>query len=245
MVPIQTVTDYSQLNVYQKLQLARIKFLQSGVKKTGKNIHMEFMYFELEDIVPVAEPIFAEVGLLGVVNIEADTAYMRIFNVDDADDSMIEFSMPFVQIDPIVSNTGKVVTNKLQALGSSTTYIRRYLWQLALDIVETDSIDNISGISENDTPAPATQTKQMKVTSGKQREEIKKDLTRKPSDAADDLEIQALKTMYKTLIEMDPEQEKFVQEVALNTEGFTKITHDQCTAMIEIAKEMLNSYKTE
>lgn len=46
--------DYSTLNACQKLQIARSKFLQAGVKKTGKNIHLEFMYFELQDIVPSA-----------------------------------------------------------------------------------------------------------------------------------------------------------------------------------------------
>ena len=47
--------DYSGMNICRKLQIARLKFLQAGVKKTGKNIHLEFMYFELADIVPVAE----------------------------------------------------------------------------------------------------------------------------------------------------------------------------------------------
>lgn len=56
--------DYSGMNICRKLQIARLKFLQAGVKKTGKNIHLEFMYFELSDIVPVAESIFTEVGLL-------------------------------------------------------------------------------------------------------------------------------------------------------------------------------------
>lgn len=40
--------DYSTMNVLAKLQIARLKFLQAGVKKTGKNIHLEFMYFELQ-----------------------------------------------------------------------------------------------------------------------------------------------------------------------------------------------------
>ena len=50
--------------------------------------------------------------------------------------------LPYTPIAPIVSNAGNQVINEMQATGSSITYIRRYLWQLVLDIVEHDSIDS-------------------------------------------------------------------------------------------------------
>lgn len=137
--------DYSTMNVLAKLQIARLKFLQAGVKKTGKNIHLEFMYFELQDIVPTAEAIFTEVGLLMVPSVGKEFATAKVYNCDDRDEEPVVFEAPFTQISPIISNTGKVVTNEMQALGSSITYMRRYLWQLVLDIIEADSIDNISG----------------------------------------------------------------------------------------------------
>ena len=141
--------DYSGMNICRKLQIARLKFLQAGVKKTGKNIHLEFMYFELADIVPVAEAIFTEVGLLMVPTFGKEYAVAKVFNCDDRDEEPMTFEAPFTQIAPIVSNSGKVVTNEMQALGSSLTYMRRYLWQLVLDIIEADSIDNTSGAGED------------------------------------------------------------------------------------------------
>jgi hypothetical protein len=236
--------DYRSLNVFQKLQTARVLFLNSGVKKTGKNMHLEFTYFELVDIVPTAEAIFAKVGLTAVPRFTADTAFMKVYDVDNPDEfGGIEFSAPFTQIAPIVSNTGKVVTNEMQALGSSITYMRRYLWQLVLDIIETDGIDSILGASDDDAPAPQKTTKKPPVTAEK-RKEIKSELTA-PEAQADELQITALKAALKELLEADPEQESFVQEIAIKTEGFTKITKAACEQLINGVSEMIAAYTPE
>lgn len=240
--------DYSGMNICRKLQIARLKFLQAGVKKTGKNIHLEFMYFELADIVPVAEAIFTEVGLLMVPTFGKEYAVAKVFNCDDRDEEPMTFEAPFTQIGPIVSNTGKVVTNEMQALGSSITYMRRYLWQLVLDIIESDSIDNTSGAGEDDTtptPVPTPKaTKKAPVTQEK-RQEIKSELTSPPADAASTEQITELKTNLKKLMELDPEQESFVQDIAVKTEGFTKITADVCGQLISGVKEMLSAYEVQ
>ena len=57
-------------NVYQKLLEARVLFMEEDVKKSGKNMKMSYKYFELQDIVPVATPIFQKVGLLPVTTFE-------------------------------------------------------------------------------------------------------------------------------------------------------------------------------
>lgn len=56
----------------------------------------------------------------------------------------------------------------MQALGSSITYMRRYLWQLVLDIIESDSIDNTSGADDAaaDSPSPAPTPKPTKKAPG-------------------------------------------------------------------------------
>lgn len=238
--------DYSTMNVLTKLQLARLKFLQAGVKKTGKNIHLEFMYFELQDIVPTAESIFAEVGLLMVPTIGKEYASARVYNCDDQEEEPVVFEVPFTQIAPIISNTGKVVTNEMQALGSSITYIRRYLWQLVLDIIEADSIDNISGgDTSEDAPTPSPKVTRKAPVTPEKRKEIKEELTSAPPDAASEEQITNLKGVLKKLMELDPEQESFVQSVAVKTEGFTKITADVCDQLIAGVNEMLAAYDTQ
>ncbi len=73
-------------NVYQKLLEARVLFMEEDVKKSGKNMKMSYKYFELQDIVPVALPIFQKVGLLPITTFTEEMATMTIINVDDPKD---------------------------------------------------------------------------------------------------------------------------------------------------------------
>ena len=137
---------YEGMNVRQKLAKARLQFLNQKVKKSGKNMHLEFKYFELEDIVPPAIRIFARVGLTTDIDFtDENGAVMRVYNTDNSEEAPIEFRVPYREVKPIVSNAGKEVTNPMQALGSSITYLRRYLWMAVLDITEPDDIDATLG----------------------------------------------------------------------------------------------------
>lgn len=86
--------DYSTMNVFQKLQLARVRFLEAGVDKSGKHMKLEYKYFELADIVPKAEQIFLEIGLMMVPSMYGDKATARVYNVSDPEDH-IDFVAPY------------------------------------------------------------------------------------------------------------------------------------------------------
>lgn len=120
-------------NVYQKLLKARADFLAAKVKKSGKNQHLRFEYFELDDIIPVATRIFSEVGLLPVVCFDGELATMRMVDADCPED-YITFTSPVVAL----TQNGM---NAVQALGATETYQRRYLYYMALDICEPDALD--------------------------------------------------------------------------------------------------------
>lgn len=233
-----TAKETKDANVYQRLLTARAKFLEADVQKTGKNMHLSFKYFELDDIVPSAIRIFNEVGLIPIVNFTADTATMNVINTDNPEES-ISFTAPFNQIAPIVSNAGKQATNEMQALGSSITYMRRYLYMMALDICESDSIDANIG---NDT-APA-QTEKKAPATPQQRQEVKQELTA-PNDNATSLQIKGLKAVLKQLREADPSKEEMISNIAVQTKGFTEITKSDCEELINRIKEMLGEGSEE
>lgn len=222
-------------NVYQKLIKAREQFLNADVQKTGKNMHLSFKYFELDDIVPTAIRIFATVGLVPVVNFTTDTATMTIVNTDNPEDT-VAFVAPFNQIAPIVSNTGKQATNEMQALGSSITYMRRYLYMMALDICESDSIDANAGKPVY-TPAPAEAAPKAPATP-QQRQEVKEELTA-PADNATTLQIKGLKSVLKKLKDADPTKEEMIAQIAVQTKGFTEISKSDCEALITRITTML------
>ena len=225
-------------NVYQKLIKARAMFLNADPKKSGKNMQLAFKYFELDDIVPIATKIFEEIGLISLVSFELDKAIMHIANTDEPNDG-VTFTAPFKPIEPIVSNAGKQVTNEMQALGSSITYMRRYLYMIALDICEPDEIDgSVVGANTPTVVAPITEvptnSEPIKPTP------VKKHLT-DPQEQASDIQIKQLKEVLKKVKEQDPSQEELIMKIALETKGFTVISKAECEVLIVKFGKMLNS----
>ena len=220
-------TTTKTLNIHQKLLKARATFLKSAVTKSGKNMHLAFKYFELDDIVPTATTIFEEIGIVPIVSFDADKAFMTLHNVDDPDDTAT-FTLPLVQLS---ENKG---TNAVQAFGATVTYYRRYLYMIALDICEPDEID--AGVKGTTTP----------VTTLKNPNELKENAptpSTKPLTNADgnasEIQIKQLKEVLKKLKDADPTKEDLITKIALETKGFTVITKADCETLTVKIGEML------
>lgn len=221
-------------NVYQKLILAREEFLKSEIEQTGKNMHLSFKYFELKDIVPTITKIFAKTGLLAIMNFTDETGVVTIINTDNPEET-IDFFAPFNQIEPIVSNTGKQATNNMQALGSSITYMRRYLYLIAMDICVNDEIEPT--IDKTTNAATTSASKQKPATPAK-RTEVKENLTA-VEDNASDIQIKGLKNVLKKLKEKDPSKEEMIAKLAIQTNGFKVISKKDCEVLVEKINGML------
>ena len=225
-------TTSTPKNVYQKLLEARVLFMEEDVKKSGKNMKMSYKYFELQDIVPVALPIFQKVGLLPITTFTDEMATMTVINVDNPTD-FTYFTSPMREIEAIISSkTGGEVTNAIQRLGSVETYQRRYLYMIALDIVESDSIEPTTG--DNPPPAP----KPTAPVTPEKRQEVTKNLTA-PDGNATELQIKGLKTVMAKLLEKDPTKEDFISNIALQTNGLTEISKADCEKLVQAITAML------
>ena len=216
-------------NVYQKLIEARQAFLESDAKQSGKNMNLSFKYFELKDIVPTITSIFVEKGLIALDNFSPDTATLTIVNTENPEET-IAFSAPFNQIAPIVSNSGKQVTNDMQALGSSITYMRRYLYLIAMDICVNDDIEP-SINKDTNSPVPV-QTEYKAPATPEQRQEVKEELTA-PDENATPLQIKGLKAALKKWRAADPSVEEKIAKIAVDTSGFTQISKSDCEKLIQ------------
>jgi len=125
------------MNIYQKLNLAREKFHASPLKKSGHNKFAGYYYFELGDFIVPAIQIFKEVGLTSVIQFGKELASMTIFNADKPEECIM-FTSP-------MSEANLKGCHPVQNLGAVETYIRRYLWVTALEIVEHDALDSTTG----------------------------------------------------------------------------------------------------
>jgi hypothetical protein len=122
------------MNVYQKLNVARQKFHGIELKKSGHNKFAGYKYFELADFIIPALDIFNQVGLTGVITFGSEIAHMSIVDNDKPEDRII-ISSP-------MSTAALKGCHEVQNLGAVQTYLRRYLWVAALEIVEHDAIDS-------------------------------------------------------------------------------------------------------
>ena len=122
------------MNVYQRLNLAREAFHGSKLKKTGHNKFDNYYYFEMGDFLIPALQIFNSHGLAGIVSFGKDEASMSVINVDKPEERIV--------ITSPMSTAALKGCHEVQNLGAVQTYLRRYLWVAALEIVEHDAIDS-------------------------------------------------------------------------------------------------------
>lgn len=227
----ETVPDVKAMNVWERLLLTRAEFASGDVKKTGKHMHPNYLYFTLKDIVPAATPLFVKYRILVHTTFEEGYAVGTVVNIDKPDDTII-FKSPLKEIAAIEStNTGGKLTNAMQDMGSVETYSRRYLYLVILDIVEHDDIDGNTdenddgvpiGIIAPETHAPATAT---------ERKEIVGNLTNTDGQATPE-QLEALKTACGRWREVDPSCDEALQKIALETNGFTATTKEVCETLL-------------
>lgn len=118
--------------VLKKLNEARKAFHSTDLKKTGHNKFAGYSYFQLADFIAPALTIFDRVGLCAVVSFTQQEARMTITDLEDGSEVVITSPM---------SSAALKGCHEVQNLGAVQTYLRRYLWVAALDIVEHDALD--------------------------------------------------------------------------------------------------------
>jgi hypothetical protein len=122
------------MNVYQKLNIARAKFHSTELKKSGHNKFANYKYFELGDFIIPALEIFREFGLTSIISFGKDEASMTIVDNNKPEDRIV--------ITSPMSSAALKGCHEVQNLGAVQTYLRRYLWVAALEIVEHDALDS-------------------------------------------------------------------------------------------------------
>ena len=125
------------MNVYQKLNEARAKFHTSKLKKSGHNKFANYYYFELGDFIIPALEIFNELGLTSIISFGTENAVMEIVNTEKPEEKVF--------ITSPMSSAALKGCHEVQNLGAVQTYLRRYLWVTALEIVEHDALDATTG----------------------------------------------------------------------------------------------------
>jgi hypothetical protein len=122
------------MSVYTKLMNARLALQSAELKKSGNNKFAGYSYFELADFLPTVQGIFLEQGLCGVVSFGKEEANLTIIDIDNPADRIV--------IGSPMADAQLKGCHPIQNLGAVQTYLRRYLWVTAMEIVEHDALDS-------------------------------------------------------------------------------------------------------
>lgn len=99
---------------------------------------------ELGDFLPTVTKIESTLGLLSVVSFTKESASLTVYNTDDPKE--------FIVFESPMSEANLKGCHAVQNLGAVETYIRRYLYNIAYEIVECDGVDGVKGKKDEDLP---------------------------------------------------------------------------------------------
>ena len=162
------------MNVFEKLNKARVMFQEANVKKSGQNKYAGYTYFELNDILPICNKICNEIKAVCVLNFTETVATLQFIDCEKTDD-VITFTSP-------MSEATLKGCHKVQNLGAVETYIKRYLYQNCFEIAENDALDS-QPINNNQNVNNANNTS----NSGTQKKESLPKWTKEQSDSMNGL----------------------------------------------------------
>ena len=153
-------------NIYSKMQKARCEFQEKPLKKSGHNKFAGYHYFELGDFLPTINSLLEKYNLCSNISFDKDMATLTIINSENTDEKLV-FTSP-------MSNASLKGCHDVQNLGAVQTYLRRYLWVNAFEIVESDGLDATTGKDDkpSKTKANVNAAKIMKLIETKYVNEV-------------------------------------------------------------------------
>ena len=153
-------------NIYSKMQKARCEFQEKPLKKSGHNKFAGYHYFELGDFLPTINSLLEKYNLCSNISFDNDMATLTIVNAENTDEKLV-FTSP-------MSEANLKNCHAVQNLGAVQTYLRRYLWVNAFEIVESDGLDATTGKDDkpSKTKANVNAAKIMKLIETKYVNEV-------------------------------------------------------------------------
>ena len=129
--------DIKSLNIYEKIQKIKDELLKANLKKTGENKFAGFKYYELADFLPTIINLCNEYKVFTRVSFDYNDATLEVRNIEQPEE-VVYYTSPMEELE-------LKGCNKVQALGGTETYSRRYLYLACFDIIENDMFDKNSG----------------------------------------------------------------------------------------------------
>lgn len=148
------------MNVYEKLSVMRNELNNIEMKKSGYSKFTKRGYFELKDFIPHIIILCKAHKVATVFSAKGDTASITVINAENPEEKIV------FESDLVHSEIQSA--QKIQCLGGTHTYMRRYLYMNVFEITESDIVDavepsnnqysSLGGMTEREATQNATRT---------------------------------------------------------------------------------------
>lgn len=128
------MAEEKKLNIFQKIQKARVELQKKDLKKTGFNKYSNYNYFELGDFLPPILEICESLGLYTEVQYGENKATLQVIDMDNP-----EISRTWTTDMKVAVLKG---CSDMQNIGGTQTFARRYLYTTAFEVAEKDVLDS-------------------------------------------------------------------------------------------------------
>jgi len=147
------------MNIYEKLQKARLIIKTSDLKKAGHNEYSKYDYYTPEQVAKLVDDACKDVNIMHLFDLKRNEygifGILQIINLDD-----ITEELTFEQSTDIPQITA---TNIAQQIGGAVTYTKRYMLMTAFDIVDNN-------LDFDTTEKPSSKKTSVKNSKGKEPE---------------------------------------------------------------------------
>lgn len=138
-------------HLFQKIQEIKCELMDMNLKKSWKNNHAWFEYYELADILPAIVKLCQQYKVFSRIVFNNENAVLELVNIENPTETAV-YTSPMREVE-------LKWCQPIQALWAVETYQRRYLYLNAFDIVESDTLDAVSWKEEEKKPATKKETK--------------------------------------------------------------------------------------
>lgn len=135
-------------SLFLKIQAIKCELMEMNLKKSWKNSHAWFDYYELADILPAIVKLCYQYKVFSRIVFNNENAVLELVNIENPTETAT-YTSPMRDIE-------LRWCQPIQWLWAVETYQRRYLFLNAFDIVESDTLDAVAWDEKKQAPKKET-----------------------------------------------------------------------------------------
>jgi len=171
------MSENKTLSIHARMATIKKELSETKIAKSGHNKFAGFKYHELSDFIDVVNNLNEKHGVNDVINIDKinGVCTLTLYNIDDAKDYATVVT-PYEEAQMLGKGGAPSNVDKIQRMGSTITYNRRYLYMTAYNIQENDGVDGNDTTPQKPAPKATPPSKPKMRQDGKLEVPTKKNM---------------------------------------------------------------------